>query len=222
MGRKKHGSFLNAGSAEPGVWRAEVTRSRHSQGHLLLSEDNIGTQVDPSDRSHPPPSRGLEEEHHPLYPEGAKLLSQAAKPERLARARRSKTFQLTSAMSPSAPAIAQCSPPGLPVSTARPAPPPRATLSGGTPAGSELPGRRRPSSLASWSSEGQPQASVRVQRGAVRELAPCVFSRSAGRTVLCGCRQAQRRPAGPRAPWRRACCPAPGCCWRRCSWGSRC
>lgn len=186
----------------------------HEQGskrNLLLSEDNL-TQVDPQDRSHLPPSRGLAEEHHPLYPGEGRLWSQAVKPERLARARRSKSFQLTSAMSPSAPAIAQCPPPRLPVSEAGPAPPPRATLSGGTPAGSELPDRRRPSSSASWSSERQPQGSLRVRRGAAR-----VFSRSAGRPagrpVLCGCRQARRRPAGPKAPWR---------CWPRCSWGSRC
>lgn len=131
-----------------------------------------GHKLIPHNRSHLPPAKGLEEAHHPLYPAGTRLLSQAAKPERLARARRSKTFQLTSSMSPSAPAIAHCPPPGLPVSTARPAPPPRATLSGGTPAGSELPGRRRPSSLGSWSSEGQPQASVRVQSKAAREPAP--------------------------------------------------
>lgn len=168
-----------------------------------------------------PPSRGLAEEHHPLYPAGGRLLSQAVKPERLARARRSKSFQLTSDVSPSAPAIAQCPPPRQPVSSAGMAPPPRATLSGGTPAGSELPGRRRPSSSVSWSSERQPQGSVRVQRGAAREPAPRVFSRSAGRTVLCGCRQARRRPAGPKAPWRQACCPAPGRCWRPCSWCSR-
>lgn len=114
--------------------------------NLLLSEDNLRTQVDPQDRSLLPPSRGPEEEHHPLYPGGERLLSQAVKPERLARARRSKSFQLTSATSPSAPAIAQCPPPRLPVNEAGEAPPPRATLSGDTPAGSELPGRRRPSS----------------------------------------------------------------------------
>lgn len=109
-----------------------------SKRHLLLYEDNLRTQVDPQDRSRLPPSRGLAEEHHPLYPAGGKLLSQAVKPERLTRARRSKSFQLTSDMSPSSPAIAQCPPPRLPVSTAGPAPPPRATLSGGKPAGSEL------------------------------------------------------------------------------------
>lgn len=82
-----------------------------------------GHKLIPHNRSHLPPAKGLEEAHHPLYPAGTRLLSQAAKPERLARARRSKTFQLTSSMSPSAPAIAQCPPLGLPVSTARPAPP---------------------------------------------------------------------------------------------------
>lgn len=60
------------------------------------------------------------------------------------------------------------------------------------------------------------------QRGAAREPAPRVFSRSAGRTVLCGCRQARRRPAGPKVPWRQAGYLAPGRCWPLCSWGSRC
>lgn len=73
-----------------------------------------------------------------------------------------------------------------------------------------------------WSSEGHPQASVREQSEAAREPAPWVFSRSGGRTVLCGCRQARRRPVGPRAPWRQACCLSPGRWWRPCSWGSRC
>lgn len=84
------------------------------------------------------PPKALEGEHPCGKREG--VASQPAKPERLVRALRSKTFQLTSAMSP---AIALGPPPwppppGPPVSSARPAPPPRATLSGGAPAGSEL------------------------------------------------------------------------------------
>lgn len=69
------------------------------------------------------PPKTLEGEHPCGAREG--VASQPAKPERLVRALRSKTFQLTSAMSP---AIALGPPPwppppGPPVSSARPAPP---------------------------------------------------------------------------------------------------
>lgn len=68
---QKYRSFLNEGSAGGGEWGLEE-QNQESQGHLLLSEVNLGTQVDPpQERSHLPPSRELEEEHHPLYPAGA-------------------------------------------------------------------------------------------------------------------------------------------------------
>lgn len=150
------------------------------------------------------------------------MAPQPAKPERLVRALRSKTFQLTSAMSPAAPAIALWPPPpGPPVSPGRPRPPARHCREARRP---EVSARAvfdlapRPPRRQSGSPSGEPAGS---RRRLVRAPGLC-HSLSAGGTVLSGCRQARHR-AGGRGPWRRrAGCRVPGCCWRRCLEGSRC
>ena len=168
------------------------------------------------------------EGEYPLRCGGERVAPQPAKPERLIRALRSKTFQLTSSRSPAITLRPPSwpPPPGPPVSSSRPAPPPRATLSGGAAAGSEREGELQPSFAASRASEGQPYG--RVRRG------PAAVVRASGlRSFSLGQRHgAFRLPssaAGGRwaraegLPWRRhAGCWAPGCCWRRCLGGSRC
>lgn len=168
------------------------------------------------------------EGEYPLRCGGKGVAPQPAKPERLIRALRSKTFQLTSATSPAI-ALGPPSwppPPGPPVSSSRPAPPPRATLSGGAPAGSEREGELQPSFAASRASVGQPYGRVRrcldavVRASGLRSFS---LGRRHGAFRLPSSAAVGRRAGAEGLPWRRqAGCWAPGCCWRRCLGASRC
>lgn len=134
-----------------------VDMSKEATDRPLLSK---GTQAGTgSAPGPPPPSRPSRLRGCTTRVLGKGVALQPAKPERLARALRSNTFQLTSAMSPANPNTALGQPPwppppGPPVSSSRPAPPPpRATLSRGAPAGSERKGDFQPSSAASQAPE---------------------------------------------------------------------
>lgn len=172
--------------------RGETSGGR-PDGRLLAKGTHAGTGSLPDPTCPPPKALGAR---------GAP----ACKPERLPRALRSKTVQLTSAKRAAAPAIAPGPPPGPPppgppVNAAGPAPPPRTTLSRGEPAGSEHEGR---SPLAPRppprQSEGRPVG--RGRRGGRR------LGRAAGRRAGAGGRRrgafrlpssaARGRRAGPR------------------------
>lgn len=95
---------------------------------LLSKGTQAGTGSAPGP---PPPSRPSRLRGCTTRVLGKGVALQPAKPERLARALRSNTFQLTSAMSPANPNTALGQPPwppppGPPVSSSRPAPPPPA------------------------------------------------------------------------------------------------
>lgn len=155
-----------------------------------------GAQVHSQDPHLPPAPGAWGGLHHPLGG-GVSGGAPPAKPERLVRALRSKTFQLTSAISPVAPAIALRSPlgpppPGPPVSTAWPAPPSRATLSGRPEVSAER------ASLPPPLLRGLPrvrEAALRKRerpRPRLRGASGLVLCLRAVGAVLCGCRQARR------------------------------